>query len=248
MSPSSSTPSLAHSGDRPYADVTALVGSLLASAQQRCSGTLGPSRPFGRCAVASGIPRRDPSRRREERPTRSPGPRCARRQVQSTGPGGLAPSGGRALPGPGLASESQGGSGRGCLGRNGGLVEHGLECAVVGGVVGLVVLPASPDDVQPGPGHDPHGVRVAVPAGAGPLVELCGPRVGKAGVGGEVADRVAELFVGRPAAGPGPARPQRGPRPSRSARTPRSSDRRRPPSRTARPRPGHRHAHVWAIS
>jgi hypothetical protein len=35
-----------------------------------------------------------------------------------------------------------------------------------------MVLPAPPDHMQPGPGHDPHGVRLAVPAGAGLLVQL----------------------------------------------------------------------------
>jgi hypothetical protein len=51
-------------------------------------------------------------------------------------------------------------------------MEDGSECAVVGGVVELVVLPAPPDHVQPGAGDDPHGVWVAMPAGAGVLVEL----------------------------------------------------------------------------
>ena len=59
------------------------------------------------------------------------------------------------------------------------------------GIVGLVVLPAPPDHVRPGPGHYPDSVWVAVPAGPGMLVELRGPGVGVAGVGSEVADRVA---------------------------------------------------------
>ncbi len=67
---------------------------------------------------------------------------------------------------------------------------------MVGGVVGLMVLPAPPDHVQPGPGDDPDRVRVAVPAGSSLVVELFGPGVGVAGVGGKVADRVAQLFVG----------------------------------------------------
>jgi hypothetical protein len=37
---------------------------------------------------------------------------------------------------------------------------------------------------------DPHRVRVAMPAGAGLVVEVRGPRIDVAGVGGEVADRV----------------------------------------------------------
>ena len=67
---------------------------------------------------------------------------------------------------------------------------------MLGGIIGLVFLPAPPYDVQPGPGHDPHGVRVAVPAGGRLVIEVGGPGVGVAGVGGEVADRVPELLVG----------------------------------------------------
>ena len=40
---------------------------------------------------------------------------------------------------------------------------------------------------------------VVVAAGAGAVVEVGGPGVGVAGVAGEVADRVAQLFVGGPA-------------------------------------------------
>ena len=74
-------------------------------------------------------------------------------------------------------------------------VQDGLEGAVLGGVVGGVVLPAVPDDEQPGSGEDAHGVGVVVPAGAGALVEVGGPGVGVSGVGGEVGDGVAQLFV-----------------------------------------------------
>src|ERR1035437_10202450 len=58
------------------------------------------------------------------------------------------------------------------------LVEQGLERAVPGGVVGGAVLPAVPDDEQPGAGEDAAGV---------------------AGVAGEVGDGVAELLVAGPA-------------------------------------------------
>jgi hypothetical protein len=50
--------------------------------------------------------------------------------------------------------------------------------------------------VQPGAGDDPDGVRVAVPAGYGLVVEVRGTGVRMAGVRGEVADRVAQLLVG----------------------------------------------------
>ena len=47
------------------------------------------------------------------------------------------------------------------------LVEQALEGSVFGGVVGDVVLPAVPDDVEPGAGEDADGVGVVVSAGAG---------------------------------------------------------------------------------
>ena len=81
--------------------------------------------------------------------------------------------------------------------------EQALECPVSGGVVGGVVVPAVPDDVEPGAGEDADGVGVVVAAGAGPVVEVGGPGAGVAGVAGEVADGVAELLVDRPAEGDG---------------------------------------------
>ena len=54
---------------------------------------------------------------------------------------------------------------------------EGLEGAVAVGVVGLVVLPASPDDLGPGAGEDAFGVGVALPAGAELLVAESGPFV-----------------------------------------------------------------------
>src|SRR5829696_2151912 len=80
-------------------------------------------------------------------------------------------------------------------------VEDGLESTVFGGVVGGVVLPAAPDDVQPGAGEDADGVGVVVSAGSGPGVEVGRPGVGVVGVAGEVDDRAAELFVDGPAEG-----------------------------------------------
>jgi hypothetical protein len=66
-------------------------------------------------------------------------------------------------------------------------------------VVGGVVLPAVPDDEQPGGCQDAHRVGVGVVVGAGALVEVGGPGVGLAAVAGEVADGVAALFVAGPA-------------------------------------------------
>jgi len=70
---------------------------------------------------------------------------------------------------------------------------------VIGGVVGGVVLPAVPDDVEPGAGEDAYGVGVVLAAGDGSVVEVGGPGVGVAGVVGEVADCVTEVLVARPA-------------------------------------------------
>lgn len=42
-------------------------------------------------------------------------------------------------------------------------------------VVGGAVVPAGPDDSQPGAGDDAEGVGVAFAAGAGVGIELCGP-------------------------------------------------------------------------
>ena len=80
-------------------------------------------------------------------------------------------------------------------------VENALEGVVSGGVVGDAVLPASPDDVCPGAAEDADGVRVVVAAGSGSVVEVGGPGAGSSAVAGEVAEGVAELFVGRPAEG-----------------------------------------------
>lgn len=77
--------------------------------------------------------------------------------------------------------------------------QDGLEGAVLGGVVGDVVLPAAPDDVEPGAGEDADGVGVVVSSGSGSGVEVGGPGVGVVGVAGEVDDRAAQLLVDGPA-------------------------------------------------
>lgn len=64
------------------------------------------------------------------------------------------------------------------------------------GVVGLVVLPAAPDNVSPGAGEDAFGVGVAFPVGAELLVAVGGSLVVASGVAGEAAERVAEAAVG----------------------------------------------------
>src|ERR1700757_540848 len=79
------------------------------------------------------------------------------------------------------------------------LVEQCLEGAMFGGVVGGVVLPAVPDDVEPGASQDADRVGVVVASGSGAVVEIGGPGVGASAVAGEVGDRFAELFVCGPA-------------------------------------------------
>src|SRR5579875_3172711 len=78
-------------------------------------------------------------------------------------------------------------------------LEERLEGAMLGRVVGRAVLPAVPDDEEPGAGEDADRVRVVVAAGDGAAVEVGSPGVGADGVAGEVADGVAELLVGGPA-------------------------------------------------
>ena len=69
---------------------------------------------------------------------------------------------------------------------------------MLGRVVGGAFLPAAPDHVAPGAGQDAYGVRVVFAAVAGSGVDGCGPGAGVPGVGGEVADGVAQLAVDRP--------------------------------------------------
>jgi hypothetical protein len=65
--------------------------------------------------------------------------------------------------------------------------EQALEGAVAGRVVGDGVVPAVPDNVQPGSGQDSHRVGVVFPRAVG-----------------EVADRMTQLFADSPAEGDGP--------------------------------------------
>ena len=88
-------------------------------------------------------------------------------------------------------------AGEGELG-SGGLLEA-LQSSVFVGVVGDALLPAVPDDEEPCAGKDADGVRMVVTSVDGPLVKVGGPGVGASGVGGEVTDGIAELFVGGPA-------------------------------------------------
>jgi hypothetical protein len=70
---------------------------------------------------------------------------------------------------------------------------------MLGRIVGHGILPAVPDDEQPGTGEDAHGMRVVVAASEGLAIELGRPGVGASRVAGEVADGIAELLVGSPA-------------------------------------------------
>src|SRR5579875_3148320 len=54
-------------------------------------------------------------------------------------------------------------------------LEERLEGAMLGRVVGRAVLPAVPDDEEPGAGEDADRVRVVVAAGDGAAVEVGGP-------------------------------------------------------------------------
>ena len=62
-------------------------------------------------------------------------------------------------------------------------------------VAGDSVLPAVPDDVEPGAGEDSDRVGVFVPSGDGGVVRAGSPGVGVSAVAGEVGDSFAELFV-----------------------------------------------------
>lgn len=79
---------------------------------------------------------------------------------------------------------------------------------VSGLVVGGVVVPAAPDDPEPGAGQDPDGVGVVQPASSGPGVGVLGPGVSGAAAVGEVNDSLAQAVVAAAAEGDvvGPAR------------------------------------------
>src|ERR1700722_7702378 len=79
--------------------------------------------------------------------------------------------------------------------------EETLEGLVPAWVVGGSVLPAVPDDEEPGAGEDADGVGMVVAASSGSVVEVGGPGAGVARVAGEVGDGVAELLVAGPAEG-----------------------------------------------
>ena len=73
------------------------------------------------------------------------------------------------------------------------------DSAVAGGVVGLLIDPAAPDDAYPGAGQDPDCVGVVLAAGARVVVDVGGPGALVAAVVGECRDGAAEAFVAGPA-------------------------------------------------
>src|SRR5579875_1870120 len=75
----------------------------------------------------------------------------------------------------------------------------GVAAVVEGGIVGGAVLPAAPDDAQPGPGQYPDGVRVAAAAADRGSVDGGCPGVRHAAAVGEVHDGGAEFLAARPA-------------------------------------------------
>src|SRR5205085_2631688 len=79
--------------------------------------------------------------------------------------------------------------------RGGGVLlgEVSVEGTVAVGVVGLVVLPATPDHQRPGASEHANRLWVAHAAGAGSGVDVGGPGVGVAGVVGEVGQCPAEF-------------------------------------------------------
>jgi hypothetical protein len=72
-------------------------------------------------------------------------------------------------------------------------------------VVGHTVLPAAPDDVDPGSREDAHRVRMALAAAGGPTIDVGCPVVAEAAVRGEVGERIAQFLVAG-VAGRGPAK------------------------------------------
>ena len=55
------------------------------------------------------------------------------------------------------------------------LVEQCLQGAMTGGVLGDPVLPAAPNDVEPGAGEDARGVGMVVSWASGAVVQIGGP-------------------------------------------------------------------------
>src|SRR4051794_22882010 len=74
------------------------------------------------------------------------------------------------------------------------LLTGAVEC----GVKGRAVLPAAPDDAEPGAGENADGVRMAAAAGDGSPIDVGRPRVGSAAAVGEVHHCGAQLLVTRP--------------------------------------------------
>src|SRR3954453_4173603 len=73
--------------------------------------------------------------------------------------------------------------------------EESLEVAVALGLVGGVVVPAAPEDADPGAAEDAQGVGMVGAAAAGALVDVAGPGVVVAGGVGQGADGFAQAFV-----------------------------------------------------
>jgi hypothetical protein len=55
------------------------------------------------------------------------------------------------------------------------LIERCLEGAMIGGVLGDSVLPAAPDDLEPGAGQDAHGAGMVVSTGSHAVVQVGRP-------------------------------------------------------------------------
>src|SRR5258705_1881339 len=83
-------------------------------------------------------------------------------------------------------------------------LSEAYRVAVLCRVVGDAVVPAAPDDADPGAGQYAYGVGMVVAASAGVGVDLGRPWVGVAAVVGECGDRDAEAFVAGPTEVHGP--------------------------------------------
>jgi hypothetical protein len=168
-------------------DCRGAAGGVGLSSRRRCDGAREPVDGPGPAAAARSPPasldhRRNPEQR-SVAPTRGETPLITWRgfvfRVQfKHRPWRAGSLRGPALPEPGLASES---GGQAPSPPPVSRVRGAVFGARGGGRGRLMVLPAPPDHMQPGPGHDPHGVRLAVPAGAGLLVKLRGTGVARDG-------------------------------------------------------------------
>jgi hypothetical protein len=155
-----------------------------------CQGVRRVIPPRGACWVVMQMSERGPGDR----------PRSGRPLVEVMEPtdlrdGHQAPEFGRMhLAGLGTVVVAGGGKSRGPMARD---------------AVGLAILPAPPDDAQPGPGQDPDGVGMIAAARAGPGVDGGRPRRGMPRVIGEGRDGLTEALVARPAEDHGPMLPGR---------------------------------------